>query len=34
MPILNTSFQHNIRSPSQGIKLEKETKGFHLERKK
>ena len=34
MPILNTSIQHNIRSPSQGVRLEKETKGFHLERKK
>ena len=34
MPILNTSIQHNIRSPSQSIRLEKETKGFHLERKK
>ena len=34
MPILNTFIQHNIRSPSQGIRLEKETKGFHLERKK
>ena len=34
MPILNTFIQHNIRSPSQGLGLGKETKGFHLERKK
>ena len=34
MPILNTSIKYNIRSPSQGIRLEKETKGFQLERKK
>ena len=34
MPILIIFIQHNIRSPSQGIRLEKETKGFHLERKK
>ena len=34
VPILNISVHHNVRSPSQGIKLEKETKGFHLERKK
>jgi len=34
MPILNISIHHNVRSPSQGIKLEKETKGFYLERNK
>ena len=34
MPILNTSIQHNIRSPRKVIRLEKETKGYHLERKK
>ena len=34
VPILNISIHHNVRSPSQGIRLEKETKGFHLERKK
>ena len=34
VPILNISIHHNVRSPIQGIGLEKETKGFHLKRKK
>ena len=34
MTVIIISVHHNIRSPSQGFRLEMETKGFHLERKK
>ena len=30
MPMLNTFVQHNISNPSQGIRLEKETKCFQF----
>ena len=34
MPIINISVHYNFRTPGQGFRLEMETKGFHLERKK
>ena len=34
IPVINISVHYNFRSPSQGFRLEMETKGLHLERKK